>query len=137
MTPRYARVLSLAASVLVFATTAFGMAFPQSESGPSAPDRVKNFANAVRDVARIGGPATPILATLAKSESTATATLVNWIGQSIKDKAAPEGLDTAPSAVEPQVKAMVAAARDLLALRDRALEPIAAAVADSANADVK
>jgi hypothetical protein len=118
------------------------MAFPQSESGPSAPapsapDRVKTFANAVRDVARIGGPATPILSTLAKSESTATGTLVNWIGQSIKDKAAPAGLDTAPSVVEPQAKAMVAAARDLLGLRDRALEPIAVAAADPANADVK
>lgn len=137
MTPRHARVLSLAASVLVLATTAFGMAFPQNETGPSANDRVKTFANAVRDVARIGGPATPVLATLAKSESTATATLVNWIGQSIKDKAAPAGLDTAPSAVEPQVKAMVAAARDLLGLRDRALEPITVAAADPANTDVK
>jgi hypothetical protein len=123
--------------VLVLAPSAFGMAFPQSESGPSAADKVKNFAVAVRDVVRIGGPATPILATLAKSESTATLTLVNWIGQSIKDKAAPAGLDTAPSVVEPQAKAMVAAAAALLGLRERALEPIAAAAADTANADVK
>ena len=137
MIPRHGRLLSLSALVLALASPASGAVFPQGESAPAAPERVKKFAEAVRDVARIGGTTTPLLATMAKSESTATATLVNWIGQSIKDKAPPPGLDTAPASIEPQVKVLVTAARDLLGLRDRGLEPLAAAIADSGNADVK
>jgi tetratricopeptide (TPR) repeat protein len=135
MKSRQARFLSVGALVLTLASASFAAAFQQGDVPP--PERVKNFAAATREVLRVGGTTTPVLATLAKSESTATATLVNWIGQSIKDKAAPEGLDTAPAAVDAQVKALVAAARDLLGLRERALEPLAAAIGDAGNGDVK
>jgi HEAT repeat protein len=138
MIQRPARILPLGAFLLILAPAVFGTpTVPPQGTEVTPQERVKNFAAAVRDVARIGGTTTPVLATLAKSESTATATLINWVGQSIKDKAAPTGVDTAPAAIEPQVKAMVAATRDLLLLRDRALEPLAAAAADPANADVK
>jgi hypothetical protein len=138
MTPRQARFLSLGWILAALASTALGYpscVAPQGDVPP--PEKVKSFANAVRDVVRLGSHAGPVLAAQAKTESAATNRLLDAIRNSLKEKAPAAGVDTAPSAIEPVAKKLVLATRDIIGLKERAIEPIAAAVADPANEDVK
>jgi hypothetical protein len=141
MSTRSSRSLFLGALVLAFSPALLPASAPQGDgpaSAPSAaPDRVKAFASALREVVKIGGTVTPVLAAQSKSENTITSTLVKSIGEAIKEKAAGEGVDTAPAAVEPKAKALVLAAHDLLGMRERALPALAEAIGDSKNEDVK
>jgi tetratricopeptide (TPR) repeat protein len=93
--------------------------------------------SATRDVMRIGAPAVSVIGSQAKTESAATSGLLQAIGQALKDKATAEGVDSAPAAIEPEAKKLVLAARELVHLKERALDPVKEALADPRNADIK
>ena len=135
MTPRQNRFLAASAAFIMLAPALLA-SIQQKEPTPEE-QKVKDFAAAVRDVMRLGGVATSPLTAQGKTESTATQTLLNAIGQALKEKAPAEGVDSAPSATEAPIKRLVGATRDVLGLKDRAIEPLTVAAADPSNEDVK
>jgi len=143
MSTRSTRCIAVGALVLVLGPVTLALPAAPQESKPaskpsvSPEERVQNYATALRAVFRVGGTVTPVLDAQAKNENATTGSLVKWIGQTIKERAAAEGVDTAPTAVEPVAKRLVEAASELLKLRDKVLPPLASAVADPANEDVK
>jgi hypothetical protein len=132
--PRHDRLLAAGVAFLLSAS-ALHAGVRQQDVTPE--QRVKDFTTAVRDVMKLGSAASSPLTAQGKTESTATQTLLAAISHALKDKAAGEGVDTAPSATEAPIKRLVLASKDLLGLKDRAIEPLSAAAADPANEDVK
>jgi hypothetical protein len=131
-----ARLLPLGTFVFAVAAATVGIA-QTPDVDPAGAAKVDALIAAVRSVTRFGAPAIAVVAAQSKTESTATSGLLNAIAQDMKDKVAAEGTDTAPSTIEPEVKKLVSATRELLALKDKALTPVVAAMADTKNADVQ
>lgn len=134
MTPRQNRVLAAGAAFLMLAPALLAGVTQQD---PTPEQKVKDFVAAVRDVTKLGSTARSALAAQARTESTLTQSLLNAIGQALKDKSAAEGVDTAPSATEAPIKRLVTTTRNLLGLKDRAIDPLTAAAGDPACEDVK
>jgi tetratricopeptide (TPR) repeat protein len=136
MIERIQRLVGVASMFVVGASICTGM-IPGPQDEPMAADHVKEFVTAARDVARFGAAAAPVLNARAAIESPSTAALVTYLGEALAGKAAAEGTDTAPASVEPAVKRFALATHKMLALKDRVLASVQAAVADPANADVR